>query len=36
MRRQVAQIVKEHEAGDAVISVLEYQDVAAGLVSSRI
>jgi Protein of unknown function (DUF1479) len=34
MRRKVAQIVKEREAGEAVIPVLQYADIAAGTVSA--
>ena len=35
MRRRVAQIVKEREAGEDVIPVLRYSDIAAGSVSSE-
>jgi hypothetical protein len=33
MRRKVAQIVKERDAGEAVIPVIRYSDIAAGSVS---
>ena len=33
MRRKVAEIMKEREAGEAVIPVLQYSDIAAGSVS---
>jgi Protein of unknown function (DUF1479) len=36
MRRRVAQIVKEREAGEAVIPVLPYSDIAAGSVSPEV
>ena len=35
MRRKVAQIVKEREAGEAVIPILQYSDIAAGSVSEQ-
>jgi hypothetical protein len=35
MRRKVAQIVKEREAGEAVIPVLQYSDIAQGSVASE-
>jgi hypothetical protein len=35
MRRKVAQIVKEREAGEAVIPVLQYSDIAQGSVSGE-
>jgi hypothetical protein len=35
MRRKVAEIVKEREAGDPVIPILQYADIAAGTVSSQ-
>jgi hypothetical protein len=35
MRRKVAQIVKEREAGEQVIPVLQYSDIAAGSVSPQ-
>jgi Gig2-like len=35
MRSRVAQIAKEREAGEAVIPVLSYRDIAAGTVSSE-
>ena len=35
MRRKVAQIVKEREAGETVIPVLQYSDIAAGSVPSQ-
>lgn len=36
MRRKVAQIVKERDAGEPVIPVVEYSDIAAGSVSPEI